>query len=40
MKFKGKEIKRIDSSIISVCLSMFDWSKYQTAKGGIKIHTC
>lgn len=28
-----------DSSIISLCLSLFDWAKYRTAKGGIKIHT-
>jgi len=28
-----------DSSVISLCLSLFDWAKYRTAKGGIKIHT-
>lgn len=28
-----------DSSTISLCLSMFDWAKFRTAKGGIKIHT-
>lgn len=39
-EIKGKTIKLIDSTIISVCLSMFDWAKYRTAKGGIKIHTC
>lgn len=37
---RGKSIKLIDSSTISVCLSMFDWAKFRTAKGGIKIHTC
>ena len=37
---RDKTIKLIDSTIISVCLSMFDWAKYRTAKGGIKIHTC
>jgi IS4 transposase len=39
-EIKEKKIKLIDSTIISVCLSMFDWAKYRTAKGGIKIHTC
>jgi IS4 transposase len=24
---------------MSVCLNLFDWAKYRTAKGGIKIHT-
>jgi len=24
---------------MSVCLSLFDWAQYRTAKGGIKIHT-
>ena len=28
-----------DSSTIALCLSMFDWAKFRTAKGGIKIHT-
>ncbi|AMS27216.1 hypothetical protein AEM51_09505 [Bacteroidetes bacterium UKL13-3] len=28
-----------DSSTVSLCLSMFDWAKFRTAKGGIKIHT-
>ena len=32
-------IKLIDSSVISMCLSMFDWAKFRTAKGGIKLHT-
>jgi len=39
-ELKNKTIKIIDSTIISVCLSMFNWAKYWTAKGGIKIHTC
>ncbi|MBE0390320.1 IS4 family transposase [Flavobacterium sp. PL002] len=33
-------IKLIDSTTISLCLSMFDWAKFRTAKGGLKIHTC
>jgi len=38
-EIKDYTIKLIDSSIISLCLSMFDWAKFRTAKGGIKIHT-
>ncbi len=37
---KNKTVKLIDSTTISLCLSMFDWAKFRTAKGGIKIHTC
>jgi hypothetical protein len=36
---KGKTIRLIDSTTISLSVSMFDWAKYRTAKGGIKIHT-
>jgi hypothetical protein len=39
-EIKGKVVKIIDSTTISVCLSLFDWAKFRTAKGGIKIHTC
>ena len=38
-QIKGKTIKLIDSTTISLCLSMFSWAKFRTAKGGIKIHT-
>ena len=31
--------KLIDSSTISLCLAMFDWAEFRTAKGGIKLHT-
>jgi len=37
---KGRSVKLIDSSTIPLCLSMFDWAKFRTAKGGVKIHTC
>lgn len=37
---KRHSIKIIDSTTISLCLSLFDWAKFRTAKGGIKIHTC
>lgn len=36
---KNHTIKLRDSSTISLCLGLFDWAKYRTAKGGIKIHT-
>jgi hypothetical protein len=39
-EIENRSIKLIDSTIISLCLSMFDWAKFRTAKGGIKIHTC
>ena len=37
---KGRSIKLMDSSTIPLCLSMFDWAKFRTVKGGVKIHTC
>jgi hypothetical protein len=39
-EIKDQAIKLIDSTTISLCLSMFDWAKFRTAKGGLKIHTC
>ena len=36
---KNETIKLIDSSTVSLCLSLFDWAKFRTAKGGLKIHT-
>lgn len=39
-ELKDQNIKLIDSSTISLCLSMFDWAKFRTAKGGAKLHTC
>ncbi len=39
-EIKAKSIKLIDSSVISLCLAMFDWAEFRTAKGGIKLHTC
>ncbi len=39
-EIKGHRIKLIDSTTISLCLGLFDWAKFRTAKGGIKIHTC
>jgi len=39
-EIEGKSIKLVDATIMSVCLNLFDWAEYRTAKGGIKIHTC
>lgn len=39
-EIENKSIKLVDSTTISLCLSTFDWAKFRTAKGGLKIHTC
>lgn len=40
IKFRIKtKIFLLDATIISLCLSLFDWAKYKTAKGAVKIHT-
>lgn len=40
LKFKIKsKIFLLDSTTISLCLSLFDWAKYKTAKGAVKMHT-
>ena len=36
---KKETIKLIDSSTVSLCLNLFEWAKFRTAKGGLKIHT-
>ena len=38
-EIKSHNIKLIDSTTISLCLELFDWAKFRTAKGGLKIHT-
>lgn len=44
VKFKQKKFKikskifLLDSSTISLCLSLFNWAKYKTAKGAVKLH--
>ena len=44
-KFKQKKFRikskifLLDSSTITLCLSLFDWAKYKTAKGAVKLHT-
>jgi hypothetical protein len=29
----------IDSTIIALCLSLYDWAQYRTGKGAVKLHT-
>ena len=36
-KFKNP-LYALDSSIIDLCLSVFDWAKFRRTKGGIKLH--
>lgn len=39
-KFKIRsKIFLLDATTISLCLSLFDWAKYKTKKGAIKMHT-
>jgi len=37
-EIKDKSVKLIDSTVISLCLAMFGWAKFRTAKGGVKLH--
>ncbi|MVX36730.1 MULTISPECIES: IS4 family transposase [Myroides] len=40
VKFRIKsKILLLDSTTISLCLSIFDWAKYKTNKGAVKMHT-
>ncbi len=36
-RFKNK-LYSMDATVISLCLSMFPWARYRTAKGGVKAH--
>jgi hypothetical protein len=40
-KFKkiNRKIFILDSTVISLCLKVFDWAKYRQEKGAIKLHT-
>ena len=39
-KFRIKsKIFLLDSTTISLCLSLFDWAEYKTTKGAVKMHT-
>lgn len=39
----GHQLKRkiylMDSTVVTLCLSLFDWAKYRRHKGAIKVHT-
>ncbi|NJO88293.1 MAG: IS4 family transposase [Chloroflexia bacterium] len=37
-EIEGKTVKVVDASTIGLCLSLFPWAKFRTAKGGIKLH--
>ncbi len=40
IKFKiRKRILLLDSTTISLCLSLYNWARYRQAKGAIKLHT-
>ena len=40
VKFKiRKRILLLDSTTISLCLSLYNWARYRQAKGAIKLHT-
>ncbi len=40
VKFRIKsKILLLDATTISLCLSLFDWAKYKTKKGAVKMHT-
>ena len=36
---KASRIMLLDSSVITLCLSMFNWAHYSEEKGAIKLHT-
>ena len=36
-RFKNKLVS-IDSTVIDLCLSMYDWAKYRRTKGAVKLH--
>jgi len=36
-RFKSKLLS-LDSTLISLCLSLFPWARYRRAKGGVKVH--
>jgi len=36
-RFKNK-LYSIDASVIDLCLSIFDWAKFRSTKGAVKLH--
>lgn len=40
VRFRIKsKIFLLDATTVSLCLSLFDWAQYKTAKGAVKLHT-
>ena len=37
--FNAELAHSLDSTLITLCLSLFNWAKYRRHKGGIKVHT-
>jgi hypothetical protein len=37
LKFKNALLS-LDSTVIDLCASVFDWAKFRTTKGGVKVH--
>ena len=37
LRFKNK-LYSMDSTVIELCANMFDWAKYRTTKGAVKLH--
>jgi len=35
----NRKIYALDSTVVSLCLNLYDWAKYRTKKGAIKLHT-
>lgn len=36
-RFKNKLVS-LDSTVIDLCLSLYDWAKYRRTKGAVKLH--
>jgi hypothetical protein len=36
-RFKNKPVT-LDSTVIDLCLSLYDWAKFQRTKGAVKLH--
>lgn len=34
----SNQLYSLDASVVDLCLSLFDWAKYRTTKGALKIH--
>ncbi|MHB8166792.1 MAG: hypothetical protein ACYDDT_08480, partial [Sulfuricella sp.] len=36
-RFKNKRVS-LDSTVIDLCMSMYDWAKFRRTKGAVKLH--